>query len=425
MSPQPGYQNPSPGGYPGYPDDRYGNQSSPAGEVGFFYQELSPYGDWIFTYEYGWTWLPRDVAFGWRPYTYGQWVPSDYGWFWVSYEPFGWATYHFGRWAWHPRLGWIWVPGRTWGPAWVSWQSGNGYIGWAPLPPEVGFDVSVGLRLGGFDLRVGISADAYTFVEERNFLDRDPYRYAQPAARNVTIIQNTTNITNYTVIDNRVVNRGVDLERIERSTGRRVQQMHVRETETDKREQVRGDEVVVYHPSKVHLDSVRVDENRPRRGRGEAPPANAQQEPSTRSGHPTPPTRSELEVAPRVRPEAPVKEERVQREEQQERQKFDAYERNERQRLEKVHDMEREKAKTQAEAAAVAQRQAEEKRALEENLKRAEQQLQGRQEVERKAEQATPPPDKQKAADKKGKEKGSERGKKKSSTEEPPPPPFR
>jgi hypothetical protein len=30
-----------------------------------------------------------------------------------------------------------------WGPAWVSWRSGNGYVGWAPMPPR-------GVRLAGW-----------------------------------------------------------------------------------------------------------------------------------------------------------------------------------------------------------------------------------------------------------------------------------
>ena len=31
---------------------------------------------------------------------------------------------------------WYWIPGRRWGPAWVSWVSAPGYVGWCPL----GFD---------------------------------------------------------------------------------------------------------------------------------------------------------------------------------------------------------------------------------------------------------------------------------------------
>jgi hypothetical protein len=32
--------------------------------------------------------------------------------------------------------GWCWRPGRVWGPGWVSWRAGGGYVGWAPLPPR-------------------------------------------------------------------------------------------------------------------------------------------------------------------------------------------------------------------------------------------------------------------------------------------------
>ena len=156
-------------------------------EVGFFYSELSPYGEWVRHPQYGWSWFPRNVRAGWRPYSLGRWVESDYGWVWVSDEPFGWATYHYGRWAWDPRVGWLWVPGTDWGPAWVAWQQGNGYIGWAPLPPAVGFDVSIGIRLGGFNLRFGIAPRDYTFVEERRFLDSRLDGYIVPQARSASM----------------------------------------------------------------------------------------------------------------------------------------------------------------------------------------------------------------------------------------------
>ena len=56
---------------------------------------------------------------GWRPYYYGRWEWTTEGWLWVSDEPFGWATYHYGRWSFDGGLGWFWVPGYQWAPAWV------------------------------------------------------------------------------------------------------------------------------------------------------------------------------------------------------------------------------------------------------------------------------------------------------------------
>lgn len=34
------------------------------------------------------------------------------------------------------HLGWIWVRGEEWAPAWVDWRRGSDYVGWAPLPPD-------------------------------------------------------------------------------------------------------------------------------------------------------------------------------------------------------------------------------------------------------------------------------------------------
>ncbi|MEO8884293.1 MAG: DUF6600 domain-containing protein [Devosia sp.] len=58
------------------------------------------------------------------------------GWYFASDEPFAWAVYHYGRWYDDGDLGWCWVPGNVWAPAWVSWRDSDDYVGWAPLPPE-------------------------------------------------------------------------------------------------------------------------------------------------------------------------------------------------------------------------------------------------------------------------------------------------
>jgi len=98
--------------------------------------ELSWNGEWIQTPEYGNVWRPRRVSGDWQPYVYGRWVWTQAGWAWASDEPFGWAVYHYGRWAWSPAFGWMWVPGRIWAPAWVSWRWSDGYAAWCPLGPR-------------------------------------------------------------------------------------------------------------------------------------------------------------------------------------------------------------------------------------------------------------------------------------------------
>ena len=100
-----------------------------------FYDDLSPYGQWVNDPDYGYVWAPS-VASDFSPYSSdGHWVLTDEGWTWVSDYPWGWAPFHYGRWNFNPAFGWIWIPDTVWGPAWVSWRRSPGYYGWAPLGP--------------------------------------------------------------------------------------------------------------------------------------------------------------------------------------------------------------------------------------------------------------------------------------------------
>ena len=70
---------------------------------------------------------------GWRPYYYGRWSGVyPWGWTWIGADPWAWPTHHFGRWGFSANV-WFWIPGRTWGPAWVSWAYAPGYVSWCPL----------------------------------------------------------------------------------------------------------------------------------------------------------------------------------------------------------------------------------------------------------------------------------------------------
>jgi hypothetical protein len=90
------------------------------------------HGAWDYEPSYGYVWYPA-VAVGWRPYHHGHWAPyRHYGWTWIGYDPWGWPTHHYGRWG-YSRNRWFWIPGFHWGPAWVTWASAPGYVGWCPL----------------------------------------------------------------------------------------------------------------------------------------------------------------------------------------------------------------------------------------------------------------------------------------------------
>ena len=101
-------------------------------EVRAYAAVLDRDGYWSDEPTYGRVWYPR-VGGDWRPYYRGRWSNlRPYGWTWVGYDPWGWPTHHYGRWG-FGGAGWFWIPGRSWGAAWVSWASAPGYVSWCPL----------------------------------------------------------------------------------------------------------------------------------------------------------------------------------------------------------------------------------------------------------------------------------------------------
>jgi hypothetical protein len=101
-------------------------------EVRPYAATLDRHGYWRDEPTYGRVWYPR-VEPGWRPYYRGRWANlRPYGWTWVGHDPWGWPTHHYGRWGFSSG-GWFWIPGRSWGAAWVSWGYAPGYVSWCPL----------------------------------------------------------------------------------------------------------------------------------------------------------------------------------------------------------------------------------------------------------------------------------------------------
>jgi len=150
-----------------------------------FEQALSPYGRWVDLPDYGRVWVPNATADSdWQPYTDGSWVYTDAGWAFASTVPWGWAAFHYGRWGWADGMGWYWVPGFVWAPAWVSWRYNNGHVAWAPYGPR-GFHY--GPRWHGW---VAVPAQHFTHPIAR---ERVPYAHTGPivrGAREAPSIQN-------------------------------------------------------------------------------------------------------------------------------------------------------------------------------------------------------------------------------------------
>lgn len=135
-------------------------------EVRSYAGTLDQYGAWRYESSYGYVWYPRvDVA--WRPYYHGRWstLPS-YGWTWIGSDPWGWPTHHYGRWGFSSGA-WFWIPGRSWGPAWVSWAYAPGYVSWCPLGwnNRPVFQIAFGVNVhGAYD-----PWRAWTVVPQRHF----------------------------------------------------------------------------------------------------------------------------------------------------------------------------------------------------------------------------------------------------------------
>jgi hypothetical protein len=227
-------------------------------DVGYFYDNLASYGNWIERPSYGWVWTPRSVAASWQPYQSGHWAWSDQGWTWVTSEPYGWATYHYGRWYDDPEIGWSWVPGNEWAPSWVSFQEGSDYIGWAPLPPSV--NISAGFN-GLVD--VSIAPASYVFVQERYFLAPQLNSYFVPRDRVGNIYRETRNTTNYRYAGDRVYCNGVAVDQIQRVVGHPVPRYQLADSRTRGAARIQGNQIQVFRPQVQRAANVQPPSARP------------------------------------------------------------------------------------------------------------------------------------------------------------------
>jgi len=201
--------------------------SAQNGSVSFqvFYDELSPYGTWIDSPEYGYVWVP-DVAPGFTPYaTNGYWVFTVDGWTWISNYAWGWAPFHYGRWYTDPYYGPMWVPDNQWGPGWVTWRRSGDYYGWAPIGPGISIEIAYG---NGYNLPF----NQWTFVRDRDFGRRNINNYYVNNSNNITIINNSVVINNVQVDRTRNVryNAGPERVEVERRAGKKFATVAIKET---------------------------------------------------------------------------------------------------------------------------------------------------------------------------------------------------
>ncbi len=203
-----------------------------------FYDNLSPYGQWVNDPQYGNVFVPNEGG-DFRPYgSRGHWVMTDYGNTWVSDDPWGWACYHYGRWTYDPYYGWVWIPGYEWAPAWVSWRFGGGYCGWAPLGPGVG-------------LAWECPQSWWVFVGPEYMYQPNCIHYWRGPNYNNTYIRQTTIVNNYYVDNGTHVryNYGPRGEEIQRVTHQPVTVYHVSQSTRPGAPGISGNRVSIYRPA--------------------------------------------------------------------------------------------------------------------------------------------------------------------------------
>ena len=207
-----------------------------------FYDDLSPYGTWVNSPEYGYVWLP-DVEAGFTPYgTNGYWILTDAGWTWVSNYSWGWAPFHYGRWYTDPMYGPMWVPGNEWGPGWVIWRQSEGYYGWAPMVPGISIDLA-------YSNNYDVPYDHWRFVRDRDFGRENINNYYVDNSTNVTIIKNSTVINN-TYVDskrNAKYNSGPQRTEVEKHAGKVFAPVAIKESSKHGESMGKG-ELQLYRP---------------------------------------------------------------------------------------------------------------------------------------------------------------------------------
>jgi hypothetical protein len=216
-----------------------------------FYDELSPYGQWIDYGTYGYVWIP-DVESDFVPYsTDGHWIMTDYGWTWASDYNWGWAAFHYGRWSYTDSFGWFWVPDNEWGPAWVNWRQTEGYYGWSPMEPGV----TISMSFGG---QYNSNYDHWMFVRDRDFDRPNINQYYVNGIDHDRIVRNSVVINNTYNDNNRQTTYATGPSRtdIQNATGRRIVPLTVQNNNRPGKEITNG-RLQIYRPQIVNNDNGR------------------------------------------------------------------------------------------------------------------------------------------------------------------------
>jgi hypothetical protein len=208
-----------------------------------FYDQLSPYGQWIDNATYGYVWIPS-AGNDFIPYsTAGYWMYTEYGWTWYSEYNWGWAPFHYGRWDFNNHYGWYWIPDNEWGPSWVIWRSSAGYYGWTPMRPGVNINIA-------FSNGYNSNNDYWIFVRNRDIGRSNIHRYRVSKRDQENVFRNSKMINN-TYNDRKRNTKyisGPGIDDVQRATGKKVRVVGVQDNDNPGQAYHKG-QLNIYRPN--------------------------------------------------------------------------------------------------------------------------------------------------------------------------------
>ena len=222
-------------------------QGQTYGTIAFFEESLAADGVWLWHSTYGRVWRPHQIGPEWRPYMYGRWAyTNEYGWIWVSQERWGWVVYHYGHWVWTSEYGWVWVPRDMWAPSWVEWCYGKGYVGWSPMPPDPFW--TDGYYYGSWDCSSPRYSSRWVYVSESNFLSANVSAHVVASAQVAVVARGTTNVTNYARGREGMVNRSIDVTKLQAVTGKAVRPVRIVQSSQPGPMRLGAQELTIFKP---------------------------------------------------------------------------------------------------------------------------------------------------------------------------------
>ncbi len=175
------------------------------------------------------------------PYTNGQWTYTDAGWYFKAPTPYEEIVHHYGRWSYTPSLGWVWLPGRVWSPAWVDWREDDSHIAWTPVPPSV-YIVENTLP------PPPVYNERYVVVEKQYFTSPYVYKYVYRNSGNKFTATTWNRVGGITVLNKKVINNGPDFSLFQKLNRERLRMIRLTKVRDYKRVNYSPNEFLVYSP---------------------------------------------------------------------------------------------------------------------------------------------------------------------------------